>query len=229
MRFKSVYITACSGSVGGMTFAHNAGGMYARARATPTDPGTQYQNAIRSAVAGLTNHWLNTLTADQREAWNTYAANVPLLDVFGDPRFRSGINHYVRSNVPRLQIGKARVDDGPTTFNLGEYTAPWWTASAATQQISSFFTATDDWVSEDGAYMIYWASRPQNPSINFFKGPYRKYSYSAGNAGDPPTPPEISNAPFAFAEGNHLFMKANVSRADGRLGTVYRGFCLAAA
>lgn len=229
MRFKSAVWQQVSGSLSGGTYARNAGGLYVRARSIPTDPASVFQTLIRGIIASLVNRWGSTLTVQQRAAWNTYAANVPLTDVFGDPRHRSGINHYVRSNTPRLQFGGTRIDDGPTEFNLGEYTTPSYAASEAAQTIETAFDNTDDWATEDAAYLCIWASRPQNPTIDFFKGPYRAMGLVEGDSGGAPGSPKAISAPFAFAEGNKLFCKANVSRADGRLGTVTRGFCLAAA
>lgn len=229
MRFKSPIVGAVSGSIGGTTYAHNAGGMYMRARATPTDPGTTYQIAIRAYVAGLVNFWVCTLTQAQRDAWEVYATQVPLPDVFGDPRYRSGINHYVRSNVPRLQYGLTRKDDAPTIFNLGEYSVPTIVASEGPQHITVTFNPADAWCDEDGSYLLVWCSRPQNASINFFKGPYRKVYYIAGSSSDPPVDPVPMTAPFAFTAGQKLYVRYNVVRADGRLGPSMRGFCLAGA
>lgn len=229
MKYKSLVYSEASGSIGGITYSHNAGGQYTRVRRTPTDPGSQPQFTIRSIVGALVNHWVDTLTTAQRNAWATYAANVPINDVFGDPRHRSGINHYVRSNVPRIQAGAPRVDDGPTIFNLGSYTLPTITASESTQEISVAFTVADDWVDEDDSYLIAWSSRPQNPTINFFKGPYRLLGSVEGDSAAAPTSPEAIASPFAFVEAQKLFAKFNVSRADGRLSLVTRNFCTAAA
>lgn len=229
MKFKSAMVSEASGSIGGITFAHNAGGLYMRARRTPTDPGTIYQTAVRQIVASLVNLWVNVLTQVQRDSWDVYAENVPLDDVFGDPRYRSGINHYVRSNVPRMQFAQSRIDTAPTIFDLGEYTLPVYTGTESDQKISTAFNVNDDWVGEDDAFMFSWGSRPQNASIQFFKGPYRSYQLIAGDSAAPPTSPVANDGPFAFSEGNKLFLKSNVSRADGRLSTVARTFCVALA
>ena len=229
MRFKSGMMSSSSGSLGGLVFSHNAGGQYVRARVTPTNPGTIYQTTVRQIVASLVNLWANVLTQAQRDAWDVYAGNVPLPDVFGDPRYRSGINHYVRSNTPRLQFGVARIDVAPGIFDVGEYTLPVVTAQEAGQTLTTAFTDADDWTSEDGAALLSWCSRPQNPSILFFKGPYRAQNIVLGNSVTPPTNPDIHSAPFNFVEGQKLFTKYNVIRSDGRLGTVTRTFCLAAA
>ncbi len=221
MRFKSPILSQASGSIAGATYSHNAGGMYMRQRATPTDPNTALQSAVRAIVSSLVNLWSSTLTADQRAAWATYAENVPLNDVFGDPRFRSGLNHYVRSNVPRLQVGITRVDDGPTVFNLGEYTAPSITIAAATNEFDLTFTEADDWVTEDDSNMLIYASSPKAATINFFKGPYRFASRAAGSVGAPPASPITFNTLEPFTAGQKGFFRVNVSRADGRLGTPF--------
>lgn len=222
MRFKSPIVGAVSGSIGGTTYAHNAGGMYMRARATPTDPGRPAQMVIRGIVASLVNHWVNTLITAQRSAWEGYAENVPLPDVFGDPRYRSGINHYVRSNVGRLQRGLTRIDDGPTTFNLGQFTSPTFAVNGSLNVFVITIVNTDDWANETGSYMLVWGSRPQNPTINFFKGPYKSM---VPIAGDDETPPENENSigvPYVYVPSQKGFLRVNVSRADGRLSTPFR-------
>lgn len=228
MRFRSGLLADASGSVGGYTYSHNAGGQYIRQRSIPTDPGTSYQAAVRGYVASLVNLWSATLTAAQRDAWNTYAENVPLLDVFGDPRYRSGINHYVRSNTPRLQAGFARVDDGPTTFNLGEFTAPTIAIDEATQMLGVTFTDTDAWVGEDDAGLLIRMSKPQAATINFYKGPYRFLDSIDGDGTTPPTSPATIALAEVYAVGQQGFVIANVSRADGRLGTPFRDSAVAA-
>ena len=49
MLFKSAAFTQASGSVGGLTFAHNRGGMYTRARSIPVNPKTQQTGRCREA------------------------------------------------------------------------------------------------------------------------------------------------------------------------------------
>jgi len=229
MKFKSAVITAGSGSVGGITVAHNAGGLYFRGRVTPTDPSTVQQNLCRNAFAFLSNYWMNTLTEAQRLEWATYAANVTVLDAFGDAIHISGFNHFIRSNASRKRIGLDVIADGPANFNVGDYTSPVASASEATQEVSLAYTATDDWANEDDAWMLLYTSRPQNVSINFFKGPYQYAGSVEGDSVTPPTSPLAVASPFAFTEGQKIFARVNVVRADGRLSNTFRTFCLCAA
>jgi len=152
MKFKSAIVTQASGSIGGLTAAHNKGGMYLRSRATPVNPQTAAQVAIRNAMSQLTTAWQETLTAAQRDAWRTYAENVLLPDKLGEPRNIGGIGMYIRSNVPRLQAGLARVDDGPVVFDQRTFTAPTVVLSeGGTNDLQVTSNAGDDWVAETGA------------------------------------------------------------------------------
>jgi hypothetical protein len=216
-------VAQASGSIGGTTFSRNRGGPYMRARSVPINPNTTYQQAVRHYMTDLTSRWLSTLTADQRAAWDNYALQVPLPNPLGQPRNVGGIAMYVRSNIPRLQIGATRVDDAPTIFNLGEYTAPSGiSASEATQNISVGFDNTDAWANEDNAHLILYASRPLNASISGFTGPYRQYASVDGDSVTPPTSPTSDGAPFPFLQGQNLGIRARVTRADGRLSSSFR-------
>lgn len=230
MKFKPVLGSEMSGSIGGITASHNLGGSYFRNRVIPTNPNTPQQQTIRSLVGQLTSLWLNTLTAAQRLAWETYAANVPLLNVLGEPINVTGLNMYVRSNVPRVQAGATRIDAGPTTFNLGDFTPiTVVNATEAGQTFDVGFEAADDWAGEDDAHLLVYASRGQNASINYFKGPYRFAESVDGDSATPPTSPATMAAPFAFVAGQRLFFRGQVSRADGRLSLSQRLFQAAAA
>ena len=224
MKFKSALITEASGSIGGMTASRNRGGQYFRARAVPVNPNSPQQQAIRGFVATLTSLWNGTLTPAQRDTWDQYALNVPLPDRLGEPRNVGGLAMYVRSNVPRLQAALPRVDTGPAIFNLGEFTNPAFsTFAAATDDFAVTFQADDDWANEDDAAMLLLGSRPTNPTINFFKGPYRFADLIAGDAITPPISPATIVNPFGFEVGQRVFVQMRVSRADGRLTLPFRG------
>ena len=225
MKIKSALITSASGSIGGLTASHNRGGLYFRARTIPTNPGSQYQVTVRGFLAQLATAWTDSLTPAQRAAWDVYADRVPVPDTLGEPRNIGGLAHYVRSNVPRLQAELARIDDAPVIFTL----ATWFylavdTFTSATGDFAVNFSAADDWVNEDDAALYVLGSRPTNPSINYFKGPYRFAAKIEGDSVTPPTSPVTVVNPFPFAVGNQIFVQCRVQRADGRLSTPFRGF-----
>lgn len=230
MKIKSALITQASGSIGGFTASHNRGGLYLRARATPTNPNTPQQQAVRSFMSTLTSLWLNVLTGVQRAGWDLYALQVPLTGRLGEPHNVGGLSMYVRSNSPRLQAGLPRVDDAPSIFNLGEYTVPTLgIMSEAAQLIPVGFAVTDEWVGEDDAAMLIWTSRPQNLSINYFKGPYRFAGAILGDSALPPASPQDITPAFPFEVDHLVFIRANVVRVDGRLGAEFRTGAVAVA
>lgn len=228
MIFTSQILAATSGSLGGVTFSHNAGGPYTRIRAIPVDPNTPQQQTVRATFGNLAIAWSTILTDAQRDAWNTYASNVPILNALGQQIFIAGLAMYIRSNTPRVQNGNQRIDDGPTDFTLGEFTNPSFGYDAAASEIDVTFTNTDAWANEDDAFAYVYGSRQQNPTINFFKGPYRLAGVITGDAITPPTSPAAITAPFPAAAGNRSFVRFRVSRADGRLSLPFRGFGLSA-
>ena len=225
MIFRPLLGTDLSGSVGGIVASHNRGGPYFRNRAIPVNPNTPQQQAVRGFLATLTSLWNDTLTAVQRAAWDLYALNVPLPNAIGEPRNVGGLPMYIRSNVPRLQVALPRVDDAPIIFNLGDFTNPSFdTFVAAVETYNVNFTPADAWANEDDSAMLLSSSRPQNPTINFFKGPYRADAPILGVAAGPPATPVVTLAAFPFGVGNRVFVTARITRADGRLSLPFRGF-----
>jgi len=218
MKFKSQLITQASGSIGGVTFSRNKGGMYCRARAVPTNPGSAFQTAVRGYLAQLTSAWSSILSQAQRDAWANYAANTPIVDRLGESKPIPPLAQYVRSNVPRLQAGLPRVDDGPTTFGLGDFTVPGITSiTASTDVMIVTFEDTDVWLDEDDSAMLVLTSRGQGPAIDYFKGPFRYAGALLGDAATPLTSPQNVTIAFKVAASQKVFTQFRVTRADGRL------------
>ncbi len=214
------------GSMDGITFSRNRGGSYMRARVVPTNPNTVYQQIVRSSMAQLASRWNDTLTPVQRVAWDTYAANVLLPNKHGDMINVGGVGMYMRSNIPRMQIGigiAPIVDAAPTTFDLGELGGLSITSITAATKIAVIQGIdTDDWMDEVGSHLICYDSKSQNPAINYFKGPYNFNGTIEGDDIAPPTSPlnfTLFNLPVV---GNQTFLRLRVSRADGRLSADFR-------
>lgn len=222
MKFKGTVIGEASGSVASMTFSHNRGGQYIRQRAVPVNSNTTFQQNVRNSMSLLTSNWLSVLTAAQRSGWDSYAAAVPISDTLGEPRNIGGVAMYCRSNIARIQAGLTRIDAAPTTFNLGSFTNPGvGTVSASADTVGITFTNTDAWAIAAGGFMGVWLSRPQNPTINYFKGPYRFAGVILG-AGTPPTSPATITAPFPFGVGHKIFIQIRVGQVDGRYSSPFR-------
>ncbi|MCK5641750.1 MAG: hypothetical protein KAJ19_13190 [Gammaproteobacteria bacterium] len=219
-------VAVISGKIGGNVFARNSGGAYCRTWVKPIDPGSARQQIVRFAVASLTTRWGEVLTDAQRAAWATYAENVPLPNRLGATRPISALAMYVRCNVPRLTCVAPIIgveDDAPAIFDVGTYTAPTiGTVSESADTVSWAFDNTDDWAIAVGGAMYVFASKPKNPTVNFFKGPYNCCATIPG-AVVPPTSPQVINLPFPVEAGQKVFFRCNVSLPDARLASDFRG------
>lgn len=234
---------AYSGSVGGLTASHNKGGAYFRRRSVPTDPASADQVVVRGLLGNLAQEWNDTLTQSQRSGWDTYAANVSWVDSLGQSIQLSGINHYIRSNVPRLQsesvIGTLtpvtdRVDAPPTLFELG-------LSPAVNLQEITHATGPPETISlavswsNDASYVgtdavLLFVSPPQNPGIQFFKGPYYLIGKEGGdnvtvggNLFHSTTPTRYQTRFGPVVTGQAIFWALRASMTDGRLSSMVRG------
>lgn len=220
MKYKGTLTAQASGSLAGLTFSHNRGGQYIRARTTPVNPGSEFQTVIRDAMGQLTSRWLEVLDEGQRAGWDNYALIVQIPDSLGEPRNVGGLGMYARSNISRIQAGLAIVDTAPTELNLGTFTKPSvGEIDSVGQSFEIAFNESDAWVGEDGSAMLIYGSRSRSQSTNYFKGPFRFAVAILGNSSSPPVSPvEVLN-PFPITAGGKFFVKSRVTRADGRLAT----------
>lgn len=223
-------IIQMSGSIAGNTFARNRYGNYVRAKTKPVNPSTTRQQAVRSFIAELTERWYSTLTIPQREAWKNYADGVAMKNKLGETIKLAGFNHFIRSNTWRLDLGQTIVDDGPVDFTLPDQDGTISIAlSAATQLVTVTFNDGLDWCSEDDAGIMILQGRPQNPTRNFFKSPYRGRSAKMGSVAVPIVSPQDYASIWVVAEGHKFWVKFRILRADGRLSEPFTANCIAAA
>lgn len=207
-----------SGSTGGTTYSRNRFGAYARARSVPVNPNTDRQVAIRNYMRALSIAWNADLTPAERAAWIEYADNVPWSNKLGDGVSLTGLNMFVRSNVLVLQAGGARVDAAPVIFELAAAELSLAvTASEAAQELSVAFDDTQAWCSEDGAFQLVYMGIPKNASTGFFNGPWRFVDSIDGDSGTPVTSPQALAAPYVFAEGQRVWVRTRIVRADARV------------
>ena len=223
-------IIQMSGSIAGNTYARNRYGNYARARTKPTNPNIAKQVLVRSVMQNLTTRWAQTLSSAQRAAWNLYGTNVAMLNKLGETIKLSGFNHYIRSNHWFDRMSRTLVDDGPTTFELPA-TDPSMSISIseATQLVTMTFDDSQAWCSEDDAMLVILQSQPQNPQRNFFNGPWTGRSAKVGAAGVPVVSPLDYASITVATEGQRIWVKFRILRADGRLSQPFYAdtFCAA--
>lgn len=217
MKGLPLLLNGMSGSLGGLTFSHNAGGAYVRARGIPTQPNTPAQSIIKGAFGQLSTAWRADLTATQRDDWDLYGDATPLLDKIGNPFFPTGLNMYIRGNTGLLQAEFARVDLGPVTPGLPTFTAPTVNSIESTTNVTLIaFTIGDTWVDENQTHLFIYASRGQGQSINFFKGPYQLAGSIDGDSISAPTSPASITIPFSVKDGQKVFFRALLIDEQGR-------------
>lgn len=219
MKFTSPVIAAASGSIGGCTWSRNRYGQYLRNRSIPVNPGSAFQDVVRAALGSLSTAWVNELTDPERSAWDTYAAAVPTTDALGNTRFILGLNWYTAINTLRIQSGMARLDAAPIPQTRTSLTPPIAeAASEASQEIEVSFTNTDEWAGAVGGRLFVFVGGPRNATRNFFKGPFRLAGNVPG-AVSPPASPELFTSPFAFSEGQRMYVRSVAMAADGRISS----------
>lgn len=217
-----------SGAQGGMVWSRNRTGPYTRERALPVNPNTDRQVAVRNAVRALAIIWDTVLTQAQRDGWDTYAANVAWTDKLGRSIFLTGLNHFIRSNTQNTALGFTQVFDAPVIFTIAAAElALGCTASEATQVLTITFDDTEPWATEPGAFQHFFLGIPQNASRKFFGGPWRYVVSVAGVT--PAVSPKLATSPWPFAEGQRLWLRSRILRADGRLSDFAQASFLAAA
>lgn len=213
---KSSVLTQASGSVGGLTYSHNRSGMYMRARATPVNPSSPYQQVIREAQSQLSQQWQTILTAEQREGWATYAANVLRVNRVGDAINIGGLPMFVRCNVPRIQAAKTVILNAPSIYTIGnppDMSLSLTDTPSDALEISignGGLTATD--------WILVYLSRPISPSINFWQGPTRFAVAADGTQSVVVV--NRSSFPFDWPDGVQGRVRARISYTDGRLSDV---------
>lgn len=226
MLFKSTMIGTVSGSVGGSTGSHNRFGQYIRRRAIPVNPRSTFQQTVRTAFQYLTEYWKNTLTPAQRIDWTTYADNTPVINALGDTIHLTGLNMFLRTNVPTLQSTLAVIAAAPPIFGLAE-SDPTMTVSAvgSTDVVSVAFNNALPWANEVGGYLFLYQSRPLSPSINFITGS-KRFASVVGGAVSPPTSPTTYTSPFNLSAGQKIEVRGSIRRADGRLSAPFPKVCI---
>ena len=223
-------IVQMSGSIAGNTFARNRYGNYVRARTKPINPNTELQQAVRAAVALMSEHWASGLSDANRTAWNLYADSVAMKNKLGETVKLSGYNHFCRSNSVLARFGGTLINAGPVVFELPEKDPTFAvTISEAAQQVSCAYDDGLDWADENGAFIYFYGGTPQNGQRNFFDGPWRYMGGIAGVNGAPPASPQLFAPPFVCSAGQRLWVYARIFRADGRISKKFRADCIVAA
>ena len=219
-------IVQMSGSIAGQTHARNRFGNYMRARTKPVNPRSERQAGARVTMMFLAEQWREDPMDDaKRQAWETYAKGVDWHNKLGEVVTLTGFNMFIRSNAAILRAGGTYVQDGPPDIGLpaGDPDFLATAAKAGTQQITYVFNAGLGWNTEDGGYLSIDIGEPQNPTRNYFGGPWRFERTIAGvDPGGIASP--LANVPFlswTLVAGQKIWIRATIIRKDGRVSNKF--------
>jgi hypothetical protein len=216
-------ITAMSGSLAGQTYARNHYGNYVRARTKPVNKNTDRQIFARNVMKNTSELWSNSLTIEQRQSWNEFAANVPVTNKLGESITLSGFNQFCRSNAAILNAELTVVKDAPSTFTMPEVD-PTIAATyvGSTGKISVAFDTDLAWVKEAGAALLVYQGAPQSPGVEFFNGPWRLVGNVPGVTSTGAESPAEFDSAYVLAAGQKCTCQFRIVRADGRLSEFFR-------
>lgn len=207
------------GSMAGLVFSRNASGNYVRARVKPVNPQSARQTAARTGMSFISQLWRSGTTQAQKDAWAQFGSNVPAKNKLGDDIRLSGFTQFMKSNMVAKNASLEEVIDGPVIYTLpGEDPLFEATIDAGTEKISIVFDDQRDWLDEDEAAMVVQMGLPQDDSIGFFAGPWRHAGVLLGDSVTPLTTPDSNiDVPFEVADGQKVWTRAKIIRADGRV------------
>lgn len=212
---KSTILAQISGSVNGITFAHNAGGAYMRNRSLPSNPGTDRQDQVRTAMTTLAKMWSESLTEEQRVAWRLYGAAVTVINKIGDPISLSGIAAFIRVNLFRMaSLGLAPTLAVPEYETGSGDPIPAYVSSELNVVSTTLDLTVQLTADATGYNAIAYFSGILSPGVKFYKGPYA--SYAAGVVQTDPTQILITG-PTGYAIGQSVAAKIILYKVDSSL------------
>ncbi len=209
MKFQSPVYTAVSGSIGGITYGHNKGGMYARGRGTPTNETSVRQTATRAAFSLFAGKWTTALDQAQRDLWNTYAQNHTTEGPFGEEIYINGICWYIMFNSRLLDAGEALIEMPPSGAKPGGFISFDADISAITTVDITFNGPL-----QPGEVMQLWMTLPGTAG----QTPNFKQARLIGYSAQAQTTPWAATMPFGVNVDNQSTFYARRMNSDGQVG-----------
>ncbi len=145
-------VAAVSGSVGGTTFSRNRYGAYMRFRAIPTVSVTSYALTAKARLATASQAW-QSITGDQRLAWNQWARTNPIVGSLGFPQILTGHAAYVGNHTRALVYGGTPLTEPPVSQAPAPLQTLSLTADIGAGDVALVFTATPT-----GANDVIWTN-----------------------------------------------------------------------
>lgn len=195
------------GSVGANTFSKNKGGYFVRLRKAPTNPQTARQLEVRGMMQQLAQAW-RSVTPEDRQAWAVYAATKPFVDSLGNTYFLTGMQIWIKLNLPLLDAGDTLITTPPV--------------AGGQESIDVVVTFTDEdtiSLAFAGVYptdcrMRIWATLPHSAGADVSMDQARLVGYSVAD----PTTPVAMEMPWAVYNGSYTNFFCESLRDDAVVG-----------
>lgn len=175
-------ITDARGKIAGIVYSKNASGAYVRAKVSPTQALTTRRGVVRERITNLSKYFSGQLTAAQVLAWNAFAKNNPVTNVFGHTVILSGIQTFCRINAAILNAGGTQIDDPPVSLGITGITTLSATATAGTPTFSIVFGPSP---LDTNVRLNVWATQ-QLPLGRTYTKSYMRYIGSSSSAATTP-------------------------------------------
>jgi len=193
-----------SGSQAGTTSSRNRYGQYRRTRATPVNPNTTAQGAVRARMAANAAAW-RTLTDAQRAGWSDLAASISRTDALGQTYTLNGFSAYCSVNNNNVAAGNATVSAAPAVVTPSALLTAAITLTAAALSVAYTVTPLGA-----GARLFSYVS-PQRSAGRNFEGDFRLLAVSAAAAASPANLYAAYVAKFGVpVVGNRIFFSFQV-------------------
>lgn len=204
--------TDARGKIAGVVYAKNAAGAYIRQKVSPTQSLTARRGLVRERVSSLSKYYSGQLTASQVDAWNSFAKNNPVTDVFGRTMTLSGIQTFTRLNAVILNAGGTQIDDPPLDLSITGISSITATAAAGTPAFSIAFGPSP---LASNHKLSVWATQ-QLPVGRTFTKPFLRWCAVSGAAAT--TPYNFLTAYTdkfgALVAGSNIGVRVQVVRTD---------------
>lgn len=194
-----------SGSFNGVTYSHNKGGAYKRARKIPTISASAKQAFSKALLGGISAAWAG-LTDIERAQWGDYGTNNPISDVLGQSIQLSGQQTFLRLNMRLVGSGQAIITAPPVVPGPNQLTTLDVTVTAP-DGISADFTPP---LPTGGTFCL-WQCLPGSPGADPNFNQARLIGYSAVNDATPAT----FTTPYPASPGNAINFWATVMDGAG--------------
>lgn len=198
-----------SGSESDKTASRNRFGQYLRKRATPVQPRTARQIAVRERLSTLSAAW-STLSDAQRAQWDVYAASHPRTDSLGSTVTLTGHQMFVGFNSALLNAGLTTIVVPPAGPDPDAPNLTFTASQGSAMDLSGFSLS-------EGQVAVIASSPPVSAGRNF-NGDYR-FLVAVPGAATPVTVVTLAGAMEAkfgaLPVGKKVFVEAYVVSQNG--------------